>query len=84
VPDGSNTDEDEERQWAGAGTCEEVRLRVKVAEFRARQAHEALEEASAYGCCLAEMEALERAYPRAVATCQAAWEAASTRARPQH
>jgi hypothetical protein len=59
--------------WSG-GAGDEARLRAKIAEFRVRQAHEALEEAEASAKCSADLEALERAYLREVATCRAAWD----------
>jgi hypothetical protein len=83
MPDGPDTAEEqrkegEEGAWAGTGACEEARLRAKVAKFRARQAHEALEEAEASGQCTDKLEALEQAYLREVATCRAAWDAVTT------
>jgi hypothetical protein len=55
-----------------ADTYGEARLRVKIAEFRAQQAHQALEEAEASACCTTELEALEQAYLHELATYDAA------------
>jgi hypothetical protein len=66
---------DDPEEWAlsGIGGREEARMRAKIAEFRARQAHAALAEA--FGQCTTKLEALEQAYLHEVATCEAAWDA---------
>jgi hypothetical protein len=64
----------DDQTWTG-GAYEEACLRAKVAECWLWQAHHDLEVAEASRQRPAsELEALEQAYLREVATCQAAWD----------